>query len=101
VKLNNSEFENAKFWFVTKTLGQIKIIRDISLRKTEIDEKKIKKIESLIKSYIPGGFRSLINLKTTIGEQIGQHMQLTILAMAIDLNQEAFDSRNKKGMIIL
>ena len=86
MQIFKNEFENAKFYFITKTLSQLRIIRDINLRRNEIDEKKIKKIENLVKSYIPGGFRSLINLKTHAGEQIGQHMQLTILVMAIDLN---------------
>ena len=66
--------ENAKYFFVKKTFQQIRIVRDHLLRKNEIDEKKIKKIENHVKSYIPGGFRSLINLKTHIGEQIGQHI---------------------------
>ena len=46
----------------------MKITRDLYLVKNQIDENKIKKIENHVKSYLPGGFRALINIKSKNGE---------------------------------
>jgi hypothetical protein len=99
--LKTTQAKNSKCYFVSKLISQIKIRRDINLRKNDIVDKKIKLIENQIKSYIPGGFRTLCSIKSNVGEQIGQHMQVTVLSTAIDLSQEIFDGRNKEAKVVL
>jgi hypothetical protein len=61
--------------FIKKVVQQVKIKRTIDLRKNELENKKIKSIESQISSYIPGGFRSLNSLNSEHGHvKTGQHM---------------------------
>jgi len=75
LKLNKSQnlYPKAatKCVFIQKVVHQIKSNkRDLGLsRRADIDNKRIKLIESHVKSYIPGGFRQMASLKN--GDSVG------------------------------
>lgn len=74
-KLNKSQIlypkAATKCVFIQKVVHQIKSNkRDLGLsRRADIDNKRIKLIESHVKSYIPGGFRQMASLKN--GDSVG------------------------------
>lgn len=69
--------------------------------KDQIDERNIQRIQIMLKSYIPGAFRQLSQLKggrstkeatvDKVSQRFGQHLKQTVISMAIELNIHGLD----------
>ena len=75
---------------ITKTLQNIRLTRDTNLQRVKTSEEKVKKIQAFLKSYIPGAYRHLSQLKQD-ETRYGIHLKVTIVAIAIELQTNLLD----------
>lgn len=77
----------AEFYFLKTTKTSIKLSKSDYLAKQNIDERKIKRVQIQLKSYIPAAFRHFAHIKDDkLLYAHGSHLKQTVVAMAIELN---------------
>ena len=90
------------FYFIHQTQQNVKLSQSVFLRKQQIDERKIQRVQVQFKSYIPAAFHHSALIKDV--RQLmanGSHLKQTVLAMAIELNQESLDCASKHQLHLL
>ena len=63
------------------------------MQKVKTSEEKVKSVQAYLKSYIPGAYRHLSQLKQD-ETRYGIHLKVTILAVAIELQTNLLDQQN-------
>lgn len=91
VSLEEPSPEELNYFYITKSRQNIRPERNMLLLKVKTSEDIIKTIQLQLKSYIPGSYRHLSQLKSK-DSKFGSHSKQTVVAVAIE-----FSTEQKKG----